>query len=284
MQPSGEPSAESVVEPSGEPSGESSVGPSAEPSGESPVEPSGDSPVEPLGTALVPRPLDSAWQEDIIEIFSVPRLGPVADGLGLGLRTSLAFDLLSGFDLCVPATRALLWQILATRRPKAVVLSPPCTMFSSLQRTNWSRMDPVKRDLRMAAALAMWQFALDVAWYQVMHGGLFLVEHPATASSWELPQTSNVLHQYVSEVKIVKFDQCRFDLKSPLTKQPMKKRTKFMTNSPATIRRFGGVMCTCLKKHKIIMGHEGRYKLSTWCQTYPTKMCKEMVRALHEDF
>ena len=56
--------------------------------------------------------------------------------------------------------------------------------------------------------VSLLQFAVDVYWDQVARGKFFLHEHPATASSWDLPMIKELAEH---GVEIVTGDMCRWD-------------------------------------------------------------------------
>lgn len=79
-------------------------------------------------------------QDDVWELFSPPRVVPVCQRLGL--RGGLSCDLRNGWDFGVADHQGKMIAMLCGRKPKVVILSPPCTWFSSLQDTNWQEAQP----------------------------------------------------------------------------------------------------------------------------------------------
>ena len=59
--------------------------------------------------------------------------------VGFGLRLGQAFDLVDGIGLCTVLGRALVWAYLKARRPRCVVVSPPCSRLMGIRR---GRMPP----------------------------------------------------------------------------------------------------------------------------------------------
>ena len=68
---------------------------------------------------------------DIVEMFSPPRTTKV--GKGLGLEAGEAMDLITGWDFSREDDRRRAWRYIKAERPKLIIGSPPCTMFSVLQ-------------------------------------------------------------------------------------------------------------------------------------------------------
>lgn len=91
----------------------------------------------------VPRHLDGTLKDDVMELLSPPRVVPAV--VRLGGRGNISADILTGFNLTDPSVQKNILYEIACRRPRVVVLSPPCTLFSALMRTNWSRMSPQLR-------------------------------------------------------------------------------------------------------------------------------------------
>ena len=78
----------------------------------------------------------------------------------------------------------------------------------------------------------------------------------------------------------IKFDQCMVGLKSPITKRPMRKRTRLMTNSKALVQCFSGLMCDKSHTHCEIKGSEGGINLSRSAQIYPMEIRERIARAV----
>ena len=105
---------------------------------------------------------NEARQVDLMEIFSRPRLIPAIRSLGYLLRCGKSIDILTGHDLLDIRNRLYVRRVLQTERPKAVVLSPPCTMFSQLMNTNFRRMNPTTLRKRWQEAKILFLFAVEI--------------------------------------------------------------------------------------------------------------------------
>ena len=77
---------------------------------------------------------------DITEVFSPARVVKVCEKYGLIGGDS--FDLRSGYDLSDPIVQAKVARHLQTAKPKLVIGSPPCTLFSRLQQLNLHTKGP----------------------------------------------------------------------------------------------------------------------------------------------
>eukprot|EP00959_Pyramimonas_sp_CCMP1952_P361867 7578519-Pyramimonas_sp.AAC.1 len=67
-------------------------------------------------------------RDDVIEVFSVPRLAQPCATVGLRLVRSM--DILNGWDLSKPNVQINCFNEFRARQPRIAVVSPPCTMFS----------------------------------------------------------------------------------------------------------------------------------------------------------
>ena len=77
-----------------------------------------------------------------------------------------------------------------------VILSPPCTKFSTLQALNlhinrpeWAAVFAVEKEKRIAHI----ECSMKLAKLQISRGAYFLFEHPAHATYWELPCIKEVM-------------------------------------------------------------------------------------------
>ena len=69
---------------------------------------------------------------DVAELYSPPRV--TEEAKKFGLSAGAAFDLTTGWDFRLERDRNLAKEYVRTHKPKLVIGSPMCTMFSVLQR------------------------------------------------------------------------------------------------------------------------------------------------------
>ena len=219
-------------------------------------------------------------KEVFAEIFSRPRVINMIAALHLTavLSGSLSIDILTGFDLRLAAAREAVMKMLLERSIHIVVLSPPCTMFSQIMHINFAKMKPDDLRQRWKDAMCFIHFTIRIIRWIVSKNGFFVFEHPTGASSWRLPCIQELLG--LPGVKLICFHQCRFGLKAPISGLPMRKSTRFLTNSQQIIDTFDGVYCNCTKPHRVIEGSEGKYRLSKWCEQYPPGLCEALAKSL----
>ena len=211
----------------------------------------------------------------VAEVFSPPRI--TVRARKRGLQPGSAYDLTSGTDLGTVEGRAQVWTYLKQSCPGLVVVSPPCTYFSSLMNLNKAKMGE-KYESGLVLARSLLEFSAKVCKYQHSQKRYFLLEHPAGASSWqeECLQEIAALHGVHKST----FHQCRFNLKAPGTHGPIKKPTTFLHNVPGIHDIFDSAFCSCGRgvRHVKIQGtHEG-VKLSKYCQVYSAELCDAILR------
>lgn len=212
--------------------------------------------------------------DDLIEVFSPPRLCAPAQQLGLVANVSM--DLETGWDFTISAHRAAACAEIRKRKPQVLAVSPPCTWFSKMMDVNWKRMDTQKKANGMEIATLLLDFTMLLCRLQLEQGRYFIFEHPYKALSWSRQSVRDVLAH--PSVKQSMFDQCQFGLKSKLRCVPMRKRTTLASNLPAVHVRFHNCLCRGGHKHQVIEGWEGGVRRSTWAQKYPSAMCLGLVQ------
>ena len=126
----------------------------------------------------------------VAELFSEPRVTTWCEENDLNAGAS--FDLKTGWDLHRPEHRAAVLEYLKKAKPKVVIGSPPCTMFSRLQNMNgWTE----ERQQQRRRDLILLRFAAKVYRMQTEAGRYYVHEHPATASSWSEREILNLARQ-----------------------------------------------------------------------------------------
>ena len=223
--------------------------------------------------------IDSDDQVDVTELFSRPRLVPRCPIFHLigGASFDLKDD--SELDLGTVNGRASVWEHIRLYQPKVIVLSPPCTLFSQLM-TMWGRksMGEETFQRRLLEARRLLAFAAEIAAFQMKQNRFFIFEHPDGARSWNESCLTDL--QDERQVFVTRFDQCVFGLKCPYTQEPIRKRTRLLTNLPEVNEIFGDKFCQCAVPHRRIEGAEGGIQISSYCETYPPDMVNALLRGV----
>ena len=182
--------------------------------------------------AFITQAVRDHFGTDIMEIYSPPRVTKEAQRQNdqrkhPPFRVGQAMDLTTGFDFRRPQDRLLALRRVRRFRPALLILCPPCTTFSLLRNLSNHKRDPrVVRD-EDSEGLLHWEFTLMLVEEQISHNRAFLLEHPASATSWDHP-TVKQLEQRPGVYQIV-VDMCCFSLR---TKEGLaaKKPTRLLTN------------------------------------------------------
>ena len=106
-----------------------------------------------------------------------------------------SFDIKEGWDFFDAGDRAAFWNCLRSQQPDLVTMSPECKPFSVLMHSNWNRMDPGEARRLKVEGMAMFQFCVQVAEFQISQGRYFWIEQPASASSWATHAIAWLLRQ-----------------------------------------------------------------------------------------
>ena len=167
--------------------------------------------------------------DDFMEVFSPRRL------VGRGcLCGSMSIDLETGWDFRLPSMRTLSMQLLSILQIHFLIMSPPCTVFSELQRLwNIKRISQCEWAKKWDEGMLFLDHCMQCTKIQINNGNFFAFEHPSRASSWKCDTVQEVRN--LPGVLVQDFDQCMLGLTSPVLNMPMRKRTRVMTNSPVLL-------------------------------------------------
>jgi hypothetical protein len=227
-----------------------------------------------LWHAQVPPTMYADVQDDLMEIYSPERM--TVEARALGLRAELSIDLLTGWNLLDDEVRQRVVKEISCRRPRVLMMSPPCTWFSGLMNLNWSKIKPAVREQAMRDATLHLEFCMLLADIQESNHRGWAFEHPDSAKSWQNAKVKSWMHRGAF---IARFDQCMFGLVSKVDGVRMKKRTRFMTNIKQLYDAFDKKVCDKTHEHVAVQGSEGGEKRSVWAQRYPQGLCETAVRA-----
>ena len=159
------------------------------------------------------------------------------------IKAGSSFDLIvdastgESWDFLKAEDRRRCWRRLRQEDPWVVIGSPPCTAFSRLQGLSKNRADPEKRRRKMTEAKVLLNFALAVYAWQMQRGRYFAHEHPATATSWSLPEVEAI--SSARGVSCIVNDACMFGLTAigrDGREGPARKPTRWTTNVPELVR------------------------------------------------
>lgn len=214
----------------------------------------------------------SHGQYKICEVFSPPRITPIASRQGFQVTEPAAFDLETGWDFRSGRDRALLWSVLRTQEPDLVVMSPECRPFSVLMNSNWNRMDQHSAKIIQTEGLSMLHFCVQIAEFQISRGRHFLLEHPGGASSWE----THALQWLMQQKNVVRFlfDQCAVGL-SVVPDTLSRKVTGILTNNLGIAATLSKCQCKCSQPHQQL-----QHGLPKKAQVYPPGMIHKIIQGI----
>ena len=178
----------------------------------------------------------------VSEVYSPPRItlelrkqrrSPLSPGLALDLTVNDPDDG-KPWDFSLLAKRIKARRLLQQARPILLIGSPMCTAFSAWQQLNYAKsQDQEKMRREYLKACVHLEFVAELYRDQLADGRYFLHEHPRSASSWDLSCMQRL--QSTAGVETVCGDQCQYGAEAPHGPRkgdPVKKPTKFMSNSP----------------------------------------------------
>ena len=208
---------------------------------------------------------------DVAELYSPKRVALIAEKLEL--RPGEAMDLTTGWDFNIERHRDAARRYLTKARPKLLIGSPMCTMFSTLQNlTPWT----CERDRKLEEAKVHMELTASMYRLQRSLGGHFLHEHPVAATSWKLKCIKDL--EYEENVYITVADLCMYGLETrgdqKGSRVKAKKTTRFMTSSPEIARTLS-VRCDRSHWHQALVS--GR---ASKAQEYPERLCQAICKGL----
>ena len=176
---------------------------------------------------------------DISEVFSPPRV--VMQGLKIGLQAGSSMHLLTGWDFNLESDRNRAMMQFDEEKPMLLIGSPPCTYFLALQELNKFNMRHDEQWLarfndNLIRAIGHIQFCINLHIQQMGSGRYWLLKHPRSAKSWQIPEMEELLND--PRVQVAYANQCQFGLTAKIRagsdkRRPAKKPTGFIGNSLA---------------------------------------------------
>jgi len=212
---------------------------------------------------------------DIAEVFSPPRTTARARERGLRGGWSLDKEFADPWtgrcwNLSDEKVKESARNLVKRTKPKLLIASPPCTLFSQIQYINGGPKDKVKYE----EAVALLEFAVELCLMQVRAGRKFIFEHPAYATSWRLPCLMKLREASGVQEKIFHMCQYGMRLRDKEGEAPVKKATRVCTNSVAIAEKLGE---RCPGNHRHVILESGRPALAA---AYPKKLQDAFIDGL----
>lgn len=213
----------------------------------------------------------SAGKLKICELFSPPRLSSLGS-CEVEFTSPPNFDFTTGWEFFDALDRAAFWKCLRDQKPDLVTMSPECRPISILMNSNRSKMEPGEALRLRTQGLAMLQFCVQVAEYQISRGKFFWLEQPATASSLATHAVKWLLEQ--RDVCLLRFDQCAAGL--PVVPDTLsKKPTASITNHVGLMHELSKLQCDGSHTHQPLESG-----LPKKAQRYPVGLLQAMLHGV----
>ena len=220
----------------------------------------------------------------VAEVYSPPRMTEAARAAGL--KDGWSLDLTKNdengepWDLSKESRQKEAMKKVKDDKPFILVASPMCAPLSALQEVfNYPGMETEEVRRRLEDGLKHVKFALELCLEQYRNGRLFLLEHPAGASTWSTEMIANM--EKLPGVEVVTFDFCTLGMKAQDKDgemRPAKKRTSVITNSSSTQLLLREAQCH--RQHRHVKLLDGRAKA---CEIYPEKFCRLVCEGVKQD-
>ena len=136
----------------------------------------------------------------------------------MGMKSGFELDLTTNdengkpLDFSIRERRRAALKMQDDAKPEMLTASPPFTMFSAFQKINMHKMTVEDAKRRVEDAVTHFAFEVLMCMRQAQSGRLFMLEHPAAASSWSLIIASLLL-KYPHARKL-NFDFCMLGMEA----------------------------------------------------------------------
>ena len=182
------------------------------------------------------------------------------------------------WNFLLSADRRQAKQMIEEADPDWVILSPPCTVFCRLnENLNFPKMPPAKVKRLKENGRKLLHFAISIAMGRLKKGKHFLLEHPASASSWKDGWMERLAR--VPGVVKVTADQCMFGLtahKPGEEATAARKPTSFITSSFCMAQR---LRIRCSGDHEHTPLHGKQLEAAAF---YPAKLRLAVLRGMRD--
>jgi hypothetical protein len=221
---------------------------------------------------------------DLLEVMCSEQSELTRQVQGLGGKAQ-RFGRVQG-DLSTTEGRKRLFNILVTRKPKHVWISPECGPWCQWSFFNMTRSLECWEKVMEQRTEKLWQIALSIVLfrYQRQHRNHFDLEQPRGSALMKTPGMSEIReHTLWNE-----FDMCRVgNLKTPDSQEHLRKRMAVCSTSVDLHMALHGKLCQGDHHHRPIAGQtrvQGKsMPLSQWTELYPQKFAKQVAKIMLHD-
>ena len=223
------------------------------------------------------------YKIDLLEVYASPNSRLVEAVRQKGGKAE-RFTIEHG-DLSTDAGRKELLRTIDRLKPRHLWMAPECLPWCAWNRFNQYRsqqgfervqnlQEESRKQLRFCSLLCK---------LQVHHGRHFHVENPDQSGMWQ----QEAMKFVVMHSRAIRFDQCRYGLRHPITQLLMKKATRVQTTSEKVVRQMDGRFCDRKHEHSPIAGSfrtgAGSVQVSRFSAFYPVILARSIAKALMEE-
>ena len=174
--------------------------------------------------------------------------------------------------------RRAFFDLLYTVKPKEILLAPPCSPWSQIQRTNQRTPQQIYHlNLKRSQDEVLLTFTRQVLEAQEAGGRFAHIENPQQSAAWnqpsfqDMPGGKSTIHQ------------CAYGLRHPVNGLPMKKPTTFHSNKPSFLFMLRD-KCTCDKPHAVLQGYAAGFgPVTRYAENYPKGLAVRLAEAMTYD-
>ena len=224
--------------------------------------------------------IPSGRQLDLLEVYAYEdsQLTQRVQKLG---GTARRFTISDG-DLSTPEGQRKLWDILQQEQPRHVWMAPECRHWCSWSRLNAARSAACHERLKQQRNHEQTHLRLcaKVFEWQRKHSREFHLEQPL--GSQMLSQ--ELLKPIVQDTQKVTVHMCAFGLKTPVSKQPIKKATIILSTCSSLIRSLVLKQCSGHHRHVPLAGKPRELRgisatqfAGSYCQGFAQHVAKQVL-------
>lgn len=220
---------------------------------------------------------------DLLEVYASPHSRLVEAVRQRGGKAE-RFTIEHG-DLSTESGRRELLRTIDRLKPRHLWMAPECLPWCAWNRFNQyrSRQGFVRVQNLQEESKKQLRFCSLLCKLQIHHGRHFHVENPDQSGMWQ----QEVMRYIVMHSRAVRFDQCRYGLRHPVTHSFMKKTTRVQTTSAKVVEQMDRRFCDKTHEHAPIAGsfrtREGSVQVSRYSAFYPVILARSIAKAIMEE-
>ena len=226
---------------------------------------------------------------DVAEVYSPQRMAAMAAKLGFSQGFSLDLtttnDVGEPWNLSNKKMQDAAIKLQDEQKPWLLVVSPPCTWFSTLMDINITKVDELRVKENMKHSIGHLAFAVLMCLRQAKAGRKFMFEHPAGTPSWATAMMNKLF--FVKDGARVDFTRTTAEAVPEVTIIPPARRNRITEEMAA----FGRPQ-TKVRERRVPLRHRSIMTNSPLlaeelkkfqCQIYPADFCKLVCKTVMKE-